>query len=294
MWTSMTGFGQVRYRGDLGEAVINIRSVNGRSFKLTTKLPESLAPFAPKVEALVRDYLVRGTIDLQVKVRLNRPEKQYRIDREALVAYAREVSAVRKQLKLEGPVSVEQLVELPGVLVEDMPSETEESKLEKLLLELVEQAVEKLVACRNREGKVLHKQFKTSSKRMRKVHGQIGKYADSAVAEYAEKLRERMQKLMNKVGAELDDELVVREAAVFADRSDITEELVRFGAHLDELDRHLEKESPLGRNLEFLLQEMLREANTTASKSANEKLNKGALELKSTIDSLREQVLNVE
>jgi uncharacterized protein (TIGR00255 family) len=289
----MSGFAQERMSTELGEMLVELRTVNNKYLKLSVKLPDAFSALTPQVEQRLRDAVTRGTVDCTVRARLEKAPGKYRVDRAALEDYCREAAEVRQSLGLDSHVAVEQLMTLPGVLVE-APPERLSPEHEAAFFDLLDRCIEALQASRRRDGKAHHDRFASDVAAMRTLLDKARTLAEESVSGYAEKLTARVNKLLESQEVELSGEQIAREVAVYADRSDVGEEMTRFGAHLDELDRFLESDEPVGRRLEVLLQELLREANTMASKAATEPLHRTALDLKVMVDTLREHALNIE
>ncbi len=290
---SMTGYGAARASGTRVAVEVEIRSVNARSFKLNTRIPGQLAPRETDLEALVRRHLRRGTVSLGVKLQRVRPQDAVRIRPEIVEGLAQALEPLRKKGILEGGVTAEAILALPGA-VETGADEPLRPADWKLIRETVEAALGQLDAMRQREAKHLVKDLRSVLQSMRRSLGSVKRRAPKVVAESRARLEERVNALLADAGHRIDEATLAREVALLADRSDVREETTRLAAHVEEFQEYLGAGGEIGRKLEFLSQEMLREANTIGSKSSDVTLARDVIALKSDIDRLKEQVANLE
>jgi uncharacterized protein (TIGR00255 family) len=289
----MTGYGASHAAGTRVRAEVEIRAVNGRALKISLRAPSLLAPRESELEALVRKVIRRGSLVIYVRLQFVRSEDLVRIRPEVVEGFAKAIQRLRKQGLVEGPLTVEALATVPGALeggAEDPLRPADWRVVKQALVE----ALEALDTMRQREAQHLVRNLRAIVDRMRKTLGRIRRRQPGVVREYQAKLKERLDVLLAGSGATLDDATLAREVALYADRCDITEEITRLAAHLDECDGYLGRDGEVGRTLEFLGQELLREANTIGSKSADVDLAKDVIALKGDIDRLKEQVANLE
>ncbi|MEZ6242006.1 MAG: YicC/YloC family endoribonuclease [Phycisphaerales bacterium] len=292
MIRSMTGFGDASGDHDGAHFSVEVRSVNNKYCKVVLRLPESLQGLEPELDAALRRRLGRGTITLTVKCAETGESAAHEINRAALDKYIAQLKGVAGGAGADLSV----LLTLPGVL---QPSTSEEEWLEaarKATLPLLDQALTHLDAMRRREGMALGEELMTHRREIAGRLEEIGRLAPGVVAEYERRLQERIQVLLDgkDVGAEPAD--FVREIAVYAEKTDIAEEIARLREHMAHFEDLLGSgdDRPLGRTLDFLAQEMLREANTIASKSPDARIARLIVEIKGSIDRIKEQVQNVE
>jgi len=290
---SMTGYGASHAAGTRVRAEVEIRAVNGRALKISMRAPALLAPRESELEAAVRKVVRRGSLVIYVRLQFVRSEDLVRVRPEVVEGFAKAIERLRKQGLVEGPLTVEALASVPGALeggAEDPLRPADWRVVKQALAE----ALEALDTMREREARHLVRNLRSIVDRMRKTLGRIRRRQPTVVREYQAKLKERLDMLLAASGATLDDATLAREVALYADRCDITEEITRLAAHLDECDGYLGRDGEVGRTLEFLGQELLREANTIGSKSADVDLAKDVIALKGDIDRLKEQVANLE
>lgn len=288
---SMTGFGAATtFEADV-QVRVEVRSVNHRYLQLKVKLPPDLSAFESDIEAAVRKALERGAVTLAVSVEAG-GSPAVRIDAKLAQHYLAEVQALAQTLGLAETPRLETILSLPGVVGTEADSGLREREA-RLLRSAVEQALAELVRMREREGAALEDDLRANAAAVAKEAARIGKRMPKVVREHHKKLRQRMQELLggqSKLGpAELP-----RELALLADRMDVSEELARLASHLGQWSALLAKGGAIGRQLDFLVQELLREANTIGSKCNDADVAHSVVEVKTRIERLREQVQNVE
>lgn len=287
MLMSMTGFGTARK--DTGEAtvVVEVRSVNGRFLKTNFKVPASLSGLEAQLETLVKKKLRRGSVTVNVFITTLNAEQLVRINESVVRAY----QATFARLGL----NTDCIPTLPGVVDR---ANHERTELPFELLSVVEsctqEALEQLCVMRAREGKALVELLTDLCTRLDTECAAVRERAPAVVIEYQQRLHTRIAQLLGGVEGPVDPQFLAREVAIFADRCDITEEVDRLGAHLDQVRGLLQAGGEAGRTLEFLAQEMHREVNTMGSKSADSELSRHVVCLKSDVERFKEQVANVE
>ena len=286
----MTGFGAatLESRGVVIRA--EIRSVNHKHLQAKVRLPYELSHLEPDAEATVRKRLSRGSIQVGIRLHREGSSAAAEIDNDLLEAYARRTSKAAKKLGVE-PLRLAELLSLPGV-VEPPSVEVEDPGVARLVVRALDQATRELVRMREEEGAALAADLERCRSGIERVTARIAKRMPKVVRKHHETLQERVARLTGDASIPATD--LARELALLADRLDVSEELARLESHLDQLGRLLEKGGTVGRKLEFLAQEFLREANTIGSKASDAKVAHDVIELKTLIERLREQVLNVE
>jgi len=290
---SMTGYGAARSRNRRLAVEVEARSVNSRSLKVSFRTPAVLSPKESDLETLVRKRVARGSVSVGIKLQLLRPEDVVRVHGEVVEGFAKAIAALRKKGLVEGPLTAEAVAALPGALdsAADTPLRDDDWRTVKVA---VEAALKALDTMRGREARHLVKDLRAVGRRMRGNLARIERRAPTVVREYAARLKERVEALLQGTAAPLDAVTLAREVAVYAERSDVAEEVTRLSAHLDEFERYLGTEGEIGRTLDFLAQEMLRETNTIGSKSQDVEIARAVIALKADVDRLKEQVQNLE
>ena len=295
MIRSMTGFGVATAEADGASYSVEVRSLNSRYFKANIRLPEELQGLEAELEPTLSRRLTRGSVVLTVRYSDASADAAVRINAAALRSYLDQLRSVTGTTDDANPGDLGSLLALPGVLV---PGTTEEllQRVRPVLDRLVEQACDRVMAMRVREGAMLHEDLRRHCGQITDRLAAVGRRAPQVVEQYQRRLRERINGLLAESGAALRDEDLIREVAVYAERSDIAEEVTRLQGHLCQFAEIIdaEEEDPAGRTLEFIGQEMLREANTIASKCLDVEISRQIVEIKGAIDRIKEQVQNVE
>lgn len=290
MTYSMTGYASVTR--DLGSAVLHLelKSVNSRFLDLAFRMAEELRLAEMPLRELLTTHLARGKVDCRAYLQGGgSAPRDMTPNRALLERLARLDGAVRETLPAAAPLSTAEVLRWPGVLAEDtLDSDT----LLRECLDLARQAVTELVATRAREGAKLSATLRDRVARMRELVARVEPLLPVALAAYQDRLATRLREAV----AALDEDRIRQEVGVFAARIDVAEELTRLVTHLDEVERILTKPDArcIGKRLDFLMQELNREANTLASKSVSAEVTAIALDLKLLIEQMREQVQNLE
>ena len=292
MIRSMTGFGSASGFWAGRTVTVEVRSVNSRFREVAAKMPKICAPLEEAVKKLVAARLERGRVDLWVQ--LDGRETRLpaiRVDYELARTLAERLNELREQLNLAGAVTLDHLLALGVAGREEEPAPDLE-ELRAALEPLVRAAVEALVAMREAEGRNLGRDLSGRLTILADLNRRVGE----AAAGTPEALLARLTNRLAELGAApaVDPNRLAQEAALLADRADITEEAVRLGSHLDAFRRLLDSPGPVGRRLDFLLQEMGREVNTMGSKAQDLAVTGLVLEMKAELEKLREQVQNIE
>ncbi len=285
----MTGFGDAQGQTDGVHFAVEARAVNNRYYKAAIRLPEDIAALEAEIDSQLRRRLSRGSITLVIGIRDDSAAAAHTVNTAALNAYLDQVK------HLDSNIDLAALLNLPGV-VQPPQSEDRLDRLRPVIAQLVDQACDKLTAMRASEGNGLAEDLLRHKQYIAERIALIAERAPSVVEEYHTRLRNRIDDLLARAELEVNQVDVVKEIAVFAERCDIAEEIQRITAHLDQFDTiiHADNGEPAGRTLDFVAQELLREANTIASKSNDAEISRTIVEGKGAIDRIKEQVQNVE
>ena len=288
----MTGFG--RGEAPIGDGLVTaeLRSVNSRHLDVRVRLPRDAALLEPAVRAAVQRCFSRGQVDLQVKLPADALGEPEVLVNEAVVKrYVEAARRLARDTDLEPALPLASLLQLPGVIrLQDLPVSAE--SFEAPVVAAVEAACREAVAMRAREGQALGRDLLGRIARLEEVLVGIEARAAEVSRSVRGRLRRRLEQLAPEL--ELDPARLDQEVVFYVDRMDVTEETVRFRSHLAQLRTTLESEGPVGRRLEFLLQEVGREANTIGSKANDAPIGAEVVEIKAELEKLREQALNVE
>ncbi len=300
---SMTGYAQARSEQNGWSLRVILRSVNHRFLDLRVHIPEGLEGLEPRMRELVRDHIHRGHVDLTLHIEVSRAAG-LQIDRKLAAGYLRAIEELRQEFNLSPEPHLAALLRLPGVVVSaaspaSLPAfdEDELGELEAQVSACLEQALRRLDEMRQGEGRSLARDMGALVKGIGEKTARLEVLAEQSRPVYAQRLKIRLQELLESLP--IDPVRLAQEAAVLAERADVSEELGRLRSHVDQFDRLIGEAGEIGKKLDFLLQEMQREANTLLSKTpglGQEGLDMTELGLhvKADIEKLREQVQNVE
>jgi uncharacterized protein (TIGR00255 family) len=290
----MTGFGEAQGEINGVNYAVEIKTVNNRYFKTIVRLPELAAFLEEDIERLLRKNLSRGTVNYVLRFKNASANALFDIDETALQAIAEKLDRAGSSAGIQGAIDIGNLLNLPGIIRPALPDEETAEQIKKVILEISQEALNKLKQMRAAEGEFLEADLK---KRCRAIEEDLEQTrARSAVVlhEYAEKLKKRVDELLARAELKLDEEVLAREVAIFADRSDISEEVARLDSHMQQFAQCYRANDQAGRRLDFICQEMLREANTIASKASDTEITRCVVDMKCQIDRIKEQVQNVE
>jgi uncharacterized protein (TIGR00255 family) len=306
---SMTGYGESKgsCRNKFNVRV-EIRSVNNRFLNVKMNLPETMAGFEDDIEKLIRQYIRRGTINFFLKLSSDNARKLI-INRLVLKDYYKELKGIQSSMGLNEPISLKAIINLPGVLEPFIKSDYISHKEWSYISTVISQALGNLIKMRNREGNRLKQTLKESIKKMAVLLKQIKSRTPQVLAHYENSLEERVRHVLdnsfhdndklpndinqNKPTSNLKQNIAM-EIALFAQRADINEEIQRLKSHYDEFSATLEQKGEIGKKLDFICQEMLREINTIGSKSIDTSITYAVISLKSELEKIKEQIQNIE
>lgn len=294
MLTSMTGYGESTCEGKNFVISVELKSVNNRFLKILTKIPEQISHLQNELEEEIRKRVSRGSVFLAVRFTPTRIADLYEIDEEVLKKYLNKLNKLKHELGSREELLLKDLVVLPGVVRMEEELVLGKGELLPAALRATNEAVEKLTQMRCVEGAHLEAEFR---KRLALVSGhleEIKKQTPRALEAYQLRLEERINQLLSKKNVNLAHEDLLKEAAILAERTDIAEEIQRLESHLLQFVAALDAKDPVGRKLEFLVQEMFRESNTMGAKSTNTAMSQRIVEIKAEVDRMKEQVVNVE
>ena len=293
MIKSMTGFGAGDCENESYKIHIEVKSVNQKFLDLDFHMPRCLTPFEDAMKRRIRTYASRGKMDVNVNFQDKREKKkEIRVDKNLAIAYHKALNEMSDLLHLARPDDVCEIAAYPEVLrLEDMDEGLEDC--ETVLLEALDAAMERLVQMREVEGRNIYEDFQ---KRIAVLEGyveNISGLAPQIVAHYRERLQKTLSELLDK--QDIDETRIIQETAVYADKINYTEEVVRIRSHFKQFRRIIDTtDVPVGRKLDFLIQEMNREINTIASKANNVEAAQLTVDVKSEIEKIREQIQNIE
>jgi len=293
MICSMTGYGSARVSENGTCRELEIRSVNNRYLKLSIKLPEHLQFAESEVDRLLRAKLSRGSVSLTLRMRTDSGALPP-VDTGLLQQYVAALSQVKLPHGVQAVIDLATVAGLPGVAGPTSLDEEARSREVETVTKLTGAALDAMLAMRREEGRTLLGDLRNCCTAIRSRLAAVAERAPGVIDEYRERLRTRVAALMQNGGFQLEADALAREVAVYAERCDISEEIHRLGSHLDQFGELCDRDEQVGRTMDFLAQEMLREANTIGSKSNDAAIARDVVEIKGLIDRVKEQVQNVE
>ena len=294
---SMTGYGEARASESGWSLRVSVRSVNHRFLDLHLRVPDGFEPFESRIRQMVRERIRRGHLDIVVQHERTGPAT-VGVNAEVAAAFLEAVNSLRKQFNIQAEPDLAAILRLPGVIgVPAASLEEEPGRLEAAVSRCIGEALDKLDRMRAQEADVLREEMFGRLSRVASLSTRIETFAERMRPAFARRLEKRLKELLGE--AQVDPGRLAQEAALAAERSDVSEELIRLKSHVQQFQSLLAGSSEAGKKLDFLLQEMQREANTLLSKTpGNEEegleITQLALEIKSEIEKLREQVQNIE
>ncbi|HEY1904702.1 MAG TPA: YicC/YloC family endoribonuclease [Myxococcaceae bacterium] len=292
MLKSMTGFGTGRARAGDEEISVEVRAVNHKHLEVKVRLPRELSALEPAVVRAVRVRCARGAVEVAVRRSASTASGAVpTVDVAMARAWRDALRAVARATELPEVATAAQIATQPGVVRMEEPV-TDLALIEGGLDGALAQALEALVAMREREGRALEADLSTRLERVATLSAEVAVLAPRTVEAYRSRLQERIGELLQ--GATVDEARIVQEVALFAERTDVAEEATRLQAHLHAFRGFIASTEPAGRRMDFLVQEMHREVNTTGSKSQSTEISTRIVELKAELERIREQVQNVE
>ncbi len=292
MIKSMTGYGKGASLAEGGSFTVEIRSVNHRYGEISIRMPRSFIAMENEIKKLLGSQLKRGKIDVYVQW-----EEQASVDAAAQVdmelarGYAQLFKGLAVETGLSADIPLSLVLAQQGVFCDKKGTVVDEELLPRLV-DAVREALASIDVMRCREGEALAVDLAGRRKLIADWVSEISARAPQVVAEYQQKLKARLEQLLE--GAEVDPSRLAQEVALLADRCDVTEELVRLASHFDQFDETLALDEPVGRKLDFLMQEMNREVNTIGSKSSDVTITSLVIRIKAEMEKMREQVQNIE
>jgi uncharacterized protein (TIGR00255 family) len=291
---SMTGYGRGECSQNGFKITVELSSVNRKQTEISVALPREMEMLEAQIRDLINQYISRGRLTVRVSLHAGASKLSARMHLNIPLAkaYALELARLSRQLKLPGPVTLDQLARAPGVFQTDEQI-VEEEDFWPAVQKALKIALATLVKMREREGVHLAQDLAKRISLMRNAAGQVRKQAPKVAERYRQQLLERIK----GAGLEapgLDDDRLLKEVVYFADRSDISEELTRLQSHFQQFDDCVKSREPVGRTLDFLAQEMNREVNTIGSKANDSLISREVVTLKAELEKFREQAQNVE
>jgi uncharacterized protein (TIGR00255 family) len=294
MLLSMTGFGEAHRENAAMAVAAEVRAINSRYFKLVVRAGEGYAALEPLIENLVRKDIKRGTVQVSLRIDRARGSDDFKLDTQVLAGYREQLAELYRGWGLNQPIAAEALLSLPGVVVQDGTSSIDVDRDWPLVRETLEAAMERMATMRLEEGRAMAADLASNGAAIATELDAIETRVPLVAESYRARLTERLSKTLEQFQVTLQPADLIRELSIYAERSDISEEIVRLRSHLEQFGATLELEESSGRKLEFLTQEMFRETNTIGSKANDVQISRHVIEIKAAIERIREMIQNVE
>lgn len=297
MIRSMTGYGDASLESSSIHYTLELRSLNNKYFKALVRLPEELVALEAELESTLRKRVQRGSLTLTVKIKESETGRASRINDAVLLSYIDHLEAIRHKVRDHAiHIDLTQLLALPGVIDIGQDPATLKRESRPILHDLLDRGVERLNEMRINEGRAILVELTRQLDVIREQLDVIHERSPAVVEQYQKKLHTRMRELAANAELDVAEADLLKEVAVFAERVDVNEEVQRISAHVEQFTATLENDGhePAGRTLDFIAQELLREANTVAAKSNDKAISQAVVAMKSAIDRIKEQAQNIE
>jgi len=292
----MTGFGEARYQSDSLNLSIELRALNNRYLKVSVRAADPYHLLEPEFEKVIRRVVRRGTLQVHLRCDRKSAAHEFRVNPIALRSYLNQVRAVCEELGAGDQLGflMGQVLALPGVVPEPGALTSHLHEDWPVMEQVLGEALAKLQAMRQEEGRAMAQELLANRDHIAVHLERIRDHIPHVSTAYRDRLYERVRAVLGELDVQIDRSDLIKEVSIFAERSDIAEEVMRLASHLDQFQVIMnEPESP-GRKLEFLTQEMFREANTIGSKAGDVEISREVVEIKGTLEKIRELVQNVE
>lgn len=294
MLISMTGFGEARRQAGDRSITVEVRTINSRHFKLSYRASDGYAALEPEVEAATREAVRRGTVQLNLRVDRSTAADDYRINTSVLDNYRQQLEQYAATNKLNLSLDANALLALPGVVIEKSHSEDDPHNDWPVIQPVIQEALAAMTKMRTEEGVALAADLAHNGRQILENLDAITRRQPEVTQSYQTRLTTRVQQALSELNVTVEPADLLRELALFADRSDISEEIVRLRSHLQQYEAALMLPESSGRKLEFIVQEMGREVNTIGSKANDAEISHLVVEIKTALERIREQIQNVE
>ena len=287
---SMTGFGRARYENNDRTYNIEIKSVNHRYNDITVKLPRSISYLEEKVKKEISSKVSRGKIDIFISFENNSAEgKDIRINKELAGIYIKELKTIARENGIDENILVTEISKFPDVLT--IQNVEDEEVIWKELLICPNEAITNFLQMRENEGNKIKEDLNTRIEKVLKKVCEISTYSTGLVNEYVVKLETRIKEILK---TDIDKDRLAEETVIYADKCSVEEEITRLNSHINQFKELINVDTPIGKKIDFLIQEMNRETNTIGSKSGSLSITNLVIDIKTELEDIREQIQNIE
>ena len=289
---SMTGYGKNVYTDDTCKIVVEIKSVNSRYLEFINKIPRSLNYFEDSIRRAINEKVKRGRVETFIQFDAYSQDTACSIDEKMVVYYKNHFEDIEKKTGIKNDMEMSAYINLPNILTKN---DNIDDDLQEKIICTLKGAVDNLNIMRENEGSKIAKDLKNRANNLKELTTKLESYTQDIEKTVFEKLQKKITELLSQVGLEADNSKIIEQAAFYADKMNVTEEIVRLYSHIDQLDEFLSQDSvEIGKKIDFLLQEMNREINTVGSKSQKSEIISLVVDIKSEIEKIREQIQNIE
>ena len=293
MAISMTGFGRGEYKDDNYYFLVECKTINHKYCDINIRLPRKISFLEDKARNFIKNYIKRGRVDIYIKLDLLGSEDvNLKFDETLANQYVNILREIRDKFDLVDDISVMNVAKFPDIIKTE-EKEEDEDLLWSMLSKALEETLTKLKEMRSEEGQKLAQDVLERCDILQNTIEEIEKNSYNVVIDYKEKLNNRISEILDNPSL-IDENRLAQEVAIYADKSSITEEIVRFKSHIGQLRSTIVKDESIGRKIDFLIQEMNRETNTIGSKSSDLNITNLVVEMKSELEKIREQIQNIE
>lgn len=294
MLLSMTGHGESHRHAGHVTVAVEVRTINNRYFKLNVRAGDNYNALEPFIEDVVRQQVRRGTVQVTLRVDREPTPDDYQLNTVVLASYRKQLETMHDQLHIGEPVRLEALLALPGVVNEKFAHDDAVEGEWPLIREVLEEALTNLNRMRQEEGQAMAADLGANCEQLDQQLRQVEQRAPRVVENYRTRLTDKLNKMLTELSVNVQPSDVVREVGLFAERSDVSEEMVRLKSHLAQFATIMSQPESVGRKLDFLIQELFRETNTIGSKANDAEIARHVVEMKTVIERMREMIQNVE
>lgn len=292
MIKSMTGYGRANIEENLRKYQVEIKSINHKYLDISVKMPKQISYLEESIKKEISSKIKRGKIDVFINFENDSNEgRKIKINTELAKMYIKELKELAQKEDILADIQVNEIAKYPDVL--EIQNDQEDETIKQELIKTVEQATEKLIQMRSIEGNKMAEDILIRLNQIDEKVKEISKLSTGLIEEYVVKLEERIKQLL-KEEQDIDKNRLAQEVVIFADKCSIEEEVTRLNSHISQFKELLSSDEPIGKKLDFIIQEMNRETNTIGSKANNLNITNSVIEIKTQIENIREQVQNIE
>jgi len=289
---SMTGYGKCMYTDDTCKIVVEIKSVNSRYLELVNKIPRSLNYFEDGIRKSISEKIKRGRVETFIQLDSYSQDTIHFMDEKMALYYKNVFDEIEKKTGIKNDMAMSNYINLPNILNKN---ESIDDSLQEKILSTLKNAIDSLNTMRENEGNKIAKDLKVRADLLKEHAKTLEGYTKDIEKSVFEKLQKKITEMTSQLGVEADNSKIIEQAAFYADKMNVTEEIVRLYSHIEQLNEFLQEDSvEIGKKIDFLLQEMNREINTVGSKSQKSEIISLVVDIKSEIEKIREQIQNIE